>query len=159
MNVPSGQNPDEAYIDVHFYNENKIQDILNDPKSPNLIFPIYGGRKIHAGPGIGQAKVTKIADTDANNVLKLTITPVGDYSTYILSVNYIKMDPIFSEIEFKFRPGCFTTECAPDRESGIPQQQEEPIIDYLAKDFDSFRHTMIVAMMDRVPGWAAYKRG
>ena len=155
VNVPSGQNSDEAYIDVHFYNENTIQDILNDSKSPNLLFPIYGGRKIQAGPGIGQAKVTKIANTDANNVLKLTITPVGDYSTYILSVNYIKIDPIFSEIEFKFRPGCFTTECAPDGEFGIPPPppQQEPTIDYLAKDFDSFRHTMIVAMMDRVPGW------
>ena len=30
-----------------------------------------------------------------------------------------------------------------------------PAIDYLAKDYDSFRHTLMVAMAERVPGWAS----
>ena len=31
----------------------------------------------------------------------------------------------------------------------------DPRIDYLNKDYESFRHTMIAAMMERVPGWRA----
>src|SRR5262249_24548804 len=49
-------------------------------------------------------------------------------------------------------PGCFNTDCAPDW-SPAPPRASEPLIDYLAKDFDSFKHAMIVAMGQRVPGW------
>src|SRR6185369_756173 len=41
---------------------------------------------------------------------------------------------------------------APDWEPG-ERPLDEPAIDYLAKDYDSFRHTMIAAMMQRVPEW------
>ncbi len=82
------------------------------------------------------------------------MSPVGDYSTYQLSVNYNNIDPhlSFSRIDFKFRPSCFNMDCRPEWES-ITQIDKEPIIDYLAKDYDSFKHTMIASMMQRVPNW------
>ncbi|MEW6417499.1 MAG: baseplate J/gp47 family protein [Nitrospirota bacterium] len=144
-------NPTEAHLEVHFHNNNEVANILADPKDPKLIFPISGGHRVTAGPGADQVKVESIAGNPADNFLILTVAPIGDYSTYILNVNYQNMDPILSEIDFKFRPGCFNL-CAPDWEPA-PKPNEDPAIDYLAKDYDSFRHTMIAAMMERVPGW------
>lgn len=148
VNLPDS---DEALLEVYFHNSNEIANILADPKDPKLIFPISGGHRVTAGPGADQVKVESIAAGPTSNSLKLTVKPIGDYSTYTLSINYQKIDPIFNEINFKFRPGCFNL-CAPDWEPA-PKPKEDPAIDYLARDYDSFKHTMITAMMERVPGW------
>ena len=58
---------------------------------------------------------------------------------------------MFSGIEFKFRPGCFNN-CPPEWDRP-PRPTPEPAINYLAKDYDSFRHTLISWMSGRVPGW------
>src|SRR6266511_1746214 len=86
--------------------------------------------------------------------LLLTVEPVGDYSTYTLELSFdpTHIDPFFAEVPFKFRPGCFTNDCAPGWAPGIAREPA-PTIDYLAKDYDSFRHTLVAAMMQRVPGW------
>ncbi|GAB61865.1 MAG: hypothetical protein DWB56_08170 [Candidatus Jettenia sp.] len=148
-------NPTEAHLEVHFHNNNEIANILNDfaanPTAAKQIFPISGGHRILAGPASDQVKVVAITGNPAGTFLTLTVAPIGDYSTYTVSTNYQNIDPVFAEIDFKFRPGCFQ-HCAPDREPA-PEPKVDPPIDYLAKDYDSFRHTMIAAMMERVPGW------
>ena len=85
--------------------------------------------------------------------LRLTLEPVGDYSTYTLELAFdpARIDPFFATLAFKFRPGCFTT-CTPDV-APLAARPAAPVIDYLAKDYDSFRHVLIAAMMERVPGW------
>ncbi|HEV7389315.1 MAG TPA: hypothetical protein VGN73_11950 [Gemmatimonadaceae bacterium] len=160
-----------ATLEVEFYNRQYLQKIIDKYNSDHSlapdIFPISGGHRLIAGPGTGQVQVrtiAKSADFDAANstqptTLVLTVVPIGDYSTYTLSLdtgqfsaNAVIMDPVFDEIEFKFRPGCFNTNCAPDWKPA-PRPTDEPVIDYLAKDYDSFRHTMIAALMQRVPDW------
>jgi hypothetical protein len=160
-----------ATLEVEFYNRQYLQKIVNkynaDHSTAPDIFPISGGHRVVAGPGTGQVQVRTISkspDFDAANstqptTLVLTVTPIGDYSTYTLSVDTgqfatdaVIMDPVFDEIDLKFRPGCFNTNCAPDWKPA-PRPENEPVIDYLAKDYDSFRHTMIAALMQRVPDW------
>src|SRR5262249_10040898 len=74
------------------------------------------------------------------------------YSVYTLSIDHPNIDPLFSSIRFKFRPGCFNVDCSPDW-TPAPPANDVPAIDYLSKDYDSFRHTMMAAMKDRVPNW------
>ena len=62
------------------------------------------------------------------------------------------MDPLLNALPFKFRPGCFNLSCTPGEKFKRPPG--EPEIDYLARDYDSFRHVLIAAMMRRVPGWS-----
>jgi hypothetical protein len=97
-------------------------------------------------------KVTAVTGIDATR-LALHVEPVGDYSTYPLELVWdaSRIDPFFSTIGFKFRPGCFTNDCAPALPGRPPAPG--PVIDYLAKDYDSFRHVLMTAMAQRVPGW------
>jgi hypothetical protein len=150
-------NPTQAVLEVHFHNDNEVANILADiggagPERPSQIFPIFGGFRVPAGSAIGQVHVISVAPGGATNVLSLTVEPIGDYSTYTLGVRFQNVDPLFNEIDFRFRPGCFTNDCAPEW-CPAPPPLPEPEIDYLAKDFDSFKHTLIVAMEQRVPGW------
>lgn len=146
-----------AILEVHFFNRHAFESILAGGASDACeLFPISGGQRLIAGTGEGQVKVIKVEDAGAEyTVLNLTVEPVGDYSTYTLSVGHLfelDIDPVFSKLDFKFRPACFSIECDPEREKP-PAPRNNPVIDYLAKDYDSFKHTMIAAMMQRVPDW------
>ncbi len=178
-NAPNGikllrvavNNPnDTAVLDVHFYNLNYLPALLarytaNNSRAKS-IFPISGGTRVRAGSATGQVQVDSTGNPPnaaitlpdpAKPVLRLVVKPIGDYSTYTLGLSTAGIpntliDPLFAEIRFKFRPGCFNNNCAPEWEAALPPF-EEPVIDYLAKDYSSFRQTMIAAMSSRVPGW------
>lgn len=163
VRLPSGPHPAEAYLEVHFHNSLGVTDIRNtlaaNPALGKSTFPISGGSRILGGPGSEEIKVAGVTGNFGDDYMELVVAPVGDYSTYHLSletadVPFKQIDPLFSELPFKFRPGCFSIECAPEWEPAA-KPKSNPLIDYLAKDYESFRHTMIAAMMQRVPDWQA----
>lgn len=166
---------DTAVLEVHFFNTNFLSEIVTtyiaDHKSAKSMLPISGGHRVTAGSATGQVQVDSSPAPPSNAIslpnadepmLLLSVKPVGDYSTYVLSLSSSKItsvtpvvfDPLFAEISFKFRPGCFSLNCK-DEGDTPPAPLPEPTIDYLAKDFESFRLTMIAAMMERVPEWQA----
>jgi hypothetical protein len=152
--------PSFAWLDVEFHNANALAAL-----PPPAAFRIDGGTRRPAGPGAGQVQVTEVhADPDGRAfALRLKVAPVGDYSTYTLTTTAAglvppadalprAMDPLFARLPFKFRPGCFNLNCAPTWRGAAPPP-DEPAIDYLARDYDSFRHVLMTAMAQRVPGW------
>ncbi len=162
VDLAPAADPDHALLDLEFHNVNHVADILDDIQSngvpPTDIFAITGGSRIFGGTGRGRVQVTEVAAAAADS-LRLRVEPIGDYSTYTLGARYEAVagspliDPMFERLDFKFRPGCFNLNCAPQWEKGRPSVQK-PVIDYLAKDFDSFKHVLINAMRERVPDWA-----
>jgi len=154
LTLDLGATPPQAVVDVSFWNTTELPAILADTTAANRIFPITGGNRLRGGSSSGMVQVTSIAATADPNTLRLTISPIGDYSTYTLSLVHLHIDPIFSSLAFKFRPGCFSIDCAPDW-TPSPPPDPVPQFDTLARDYDSFRHALIVAMAKRVPGWTA----
>ncbi|HKP98441.1 MAG TPA: baseplate J/gp47 family protein [Fibrobacteria bacterium] len=150
-----------ADLVVEFHNANLLPtllaDLAADLRRPWEIFPIRGGSRLPAGPDAGQVRVTAASAGPDAASLRLKVEPVGDYGTYVLDADYPGMDPVFRSLPFKFRPGCFNLNCAPGTRAEAPAP--EPIIDYQARDFDSFRHLLIQAMRDRVPGWEPTSEG
>ncbi|HEY5928099.1 MAG TPA: hypothetical protein VIV11_40710, partial [Kofleriaceae bacterium] len=158
--------PTQAFLDLYFYNSREVTAILAAIATPAIepsdIFPILGGRRVRAGAEPGQVRVVSvlagsavsgIASVDVPRALRLVVSPIGDYSTYRLTIQFAGIDPIFSELPFKFRPGCFTTECIA-RDKGEPRAATDSAIDYTARDYASFRHALISAMGRRMPGWS-----
>jgi hypothetical protein len=166
VRVHSAAVPPFAELELYFHNTHHRNTLItagNTPTRAARLFPIRGGLRVRAGAAAGQVQVFAAgAGPTADSVL-LQVRPLGDYSTYTLTLDAdsidpalalpaVSIDPIFSELPFKFRPGCFTNNCAPEWDHA-PAPKASPAIDYLAKDFDSFRHTMMAAMTQRVPGW------
>jgi hypothetical protein len=152
---PAG--PAQARMELHFINTLHVADILADITAgtdPAAVFSVSGGHRVPAGPAAGQVQCVSVSAGLLPGSLILVLEPIGDYSTYRLDCLFdpSRIDPYFSALDFKFRPGCFSNDCDPGWTT--PQAPlPVPAIDYLAKDYDSFRHTMISAMMERVPGW------
>lgn len=143
--------PTEARITLHFYNENLLAAIVADPAPADVLAPIHGGQRRRGSADGGPIKVSAIAAGPSADTLELRVAPLGDYSTYTLELVFAGIDPVFAQIPFKFRPACFSGACkaSPVRVAPSPPPQ----IDYLARDYDSLRHTLIAALKARVPGW------
>jgi Baseplate J-like protein len=147
--------PTEAWLDVDFHTPHHLAAIvtaIGGGTPPHAIFPISGGVRLRGGASAGQVRVTSVTAGPGTQRLRLRVVPIGDYSTYQLAVQFAGFDPVMTEIDFKFRPACFNLNCAGN--DAEPAPLPLPDIDYLAKDFDSFKHVLICAMQARVPGWA-----
>jgi len=96
-----------------------------------------------------------------NHVLVVRLDRYGDYSPYSLRLVRSALDatppqgfdPRLAEIAFSFKVECPSDfDCAPV--AACPQEApESPVIDYLAKDYASFRRVILDRLTQLVPGW------
>lgn len=147
--------PAFTWLDVEFYNDKHLAGIVSAVAGgvdPQQIFTISGGTRIKADVDANRLQIVQVNSTAIPTQLRLQINGVGDYSSYYLNAGFQnKIDPLFSRQDFKFRPGCFNSNCHPGE--NYPAAAEEPVNDYLARDFDSFKHLLLNAMRQRVPDW------
>jgi hypothetical protein len=114
---------------------------------------IAGGERIRG--------ITVDAVTYVGNWLEVHVTPRGDFSTYTLRlveatpphVPLQVLDRPLSEIEFSFKVECESDfDC---RATAIcpPRSEPGPEINYLSRDYASFRRLMLDRLSLLVPGW------
>jgi hypothetical protein len=84
----------------------------------------------------------------------LTLDTIGDFSIYTLTVNGPDIDPLFSSHKLRFRLACDERfDCRPSA-APAPTLPEIPVvIDYLAKDYSSFRQGLLDFAATRFPNW------
>ena len=100
-------------------------------------------------------------DVDGDHlVLNLKVAAPGDFSNYTLKLqnpdNNINpaLDPFFANAEFSFKARCPSDlDCKETTPPCPPVQADVPPIDYLAKDFLSFRQALLDFSSLRYPEW------
>jgi hypothetical protein len=119
-----------------------------------------GNFVITGGVRIKDVRVTAVAAGADAKTLRLTLNAFGDFSAYSLRLvrpdgddppdNF---DPALAEIIFSFKADCPTDfDCAHGAGAGEAPPPGPPI-DYLAKDYESFRRLMLDRMAVTSPGW------
>lgn len=88
------------------------------------------------------------------------VDQAGDFSVYTLRIenpesheHLTEFDPVFSEIDFSFKVGCPSDFDCLDKPVCPPQPPVEPEIDYLVRDYASFRRLMLDRMALTMPRW------
>lgn len=118
---------------------------------------IEGGERIVA---IAVLAVTAGSGADAD-LLTVEVDRPGDFSLYTLRLitgpldNRVPagIDPQLAAVDFSFKVECPSPfDCAP-RHLCPPEPQTQPVIDYLAKDYASFRRVMLDRMAALMPQW------
>jgi Baseplate J-like protein len=109
---------------------------------------------------------------NAANVLVVRTSEWGDFSPYTFRlVNdataaaegtfdvteaLTGFDPQLAEVEFSFKVECKTNfDCAPAAPDCAPELPTPPPINYLAKDYSSFRQVMLDRLNQLLPSWGA----
>jgi hypothetical protein len=88
--------------------------------------------------------------------LDIAVAAPGDFSTYTLGLvtNQAILDPYFARVGFSFKARCPSTlDCEVPLAQGAPAADHLPPIDYLAKDFPSFRRALSEFSALRYPAW------
>lgn len=99
--------------------------------------------RIEGGVRVVGVRVTAVAATPDPLTLALFVDREGDMSTYWLHVDEASIDPERSEAAIGFKAGCPSPfDCRP-RHDCPPAAVREPALDYLAKDYQSFRRLLM----------------
>lgn len=145
-----------ALLVVQFFNDFKVAEVRANPSG---YFQITGGSRVQSFQLTPVEAVDLPAEWSTLNTAKtavVKVTPLGDYSEYAFTArspgNETLWDPLFQEVKFRFRPDCYSTDCR--RTSGVPPGEKlKAPMDYLARDYDGFRHMLFSYMGSKVPGW------
>jgi hypothetical protein len=143
--------PAPTWLFVHFLNTVTVRGTLSGSRPVT----ITGGElvtSIEVNP-IDEATAWS-ADSQGRPVLALTVTAPGDPSTYRLAISSTKLDPFLGQAPFTFKAaGPAETDCAAPAPSCPEPGKEQVPIDYLAKDFASFRQALSEFSTQRYPAW------
>jgi hypothetical protein len=147
---------DQKTLAVHFIHNlpGQTDGIPAAPALTKQNFLIEGGVRL---TGI---KIETLAVAD--NIATLTVNEAGDYSTYTLRLvagqeeNDIPpsgFDAQLSALQFSFKVECPSDfDCKP-ADDCPPDILPAPLIDYLAKDYGSFRRLMLDRLSVIMPDW------
>jgi Baseplate J-like protein len=114
---------------------------------------------ISGGDRITLITVDNIA-TDGNTLL-LHLSAYGDYSTYQLTIQGAAgssfdpstLDPLFASVRFSFKVDCPSDfDCQAEQTVSTPWPRP-PLLDYLSKDYTSFRQVMLDRITSLAPDW------
>lgn len=116
------------------------------------------------GREIGVEAYSWVARADATGASRLTLTILaeedGGFQIYRLQVTDTpddagpsRIDGFSDRLEFSFKQGCPSPfDCKP-REDCPPERLDDYPVDYLARDFESFRAALSAFARDRYPDW------
>ena len=128
-----------------------------------------GNLRIEGGERIRNLHVTSLEVESSQNYegyLIVNLNQLGDFSLYTLRLvsldeqgkptkqPYPNFDPRYSQVQFQFRDiKCHSDIDCLQEQTCPPQQLVEPAINYLAKDYASFRHLILDRLSLVMPDW------
>jgi hypothetical protein len=139
---------DATTLYVHFLNPVNVN-------VPGITAVISGGDRI-TGITVGpiQSGSGWTVDANGNPILALQVSAPGDFSTYTLTISGALLDPMYASARFSFKVLCPSGfDCETDPSCCVAPEPPLPQIDYLAKDFDSFKLALSQFSAQRYPAW------
>lgn len=129
--------------------------LLKEPPDPTFYglvgspeaFQIVGGIRL---VGI---RVTAVEAGSESNQLRVFVSEPGDFSTYLLVINSSALDRQLAAVPFSFKASCPSPFDCRQEPDCPPELLQEPLLDYLAKDYSSFRQLMLDLIPQRNPRW------
>lgn len=123
---------------------------------------IEGGRRIR-DIKVTEVKVTRTDMTELDDFMEVMTDKAGDFSTYTLRVvirdehghyqPHPSFDPRYDRVEFSFKVDCPSDLDCKQPLVCPPEPRDEPVINYLAKDYTSFRQLILDRLALVMPEW------
>lgn len=140
--------PDQTTLRVHFLNKVPVQGTVSQAQ-------ITGGETI---PTVTVKPINNVTDwsvdAEGRPLLRLSVAAPGDFSYYTLTLTSGALDRFYNHTTFSFKALCPSDlDCEPPALICPPEPEDAPPIDYLAKDFLSFRKALSDFSALRYPEW------
>lgn len=144
--------PDQTTLTVYFIGK-LPPELRQDGKHLNDYVRVEGGRRVR------DIKVTDVdphveADPELDDFLVVRVDKPGDFSTYTLRlVGVENIDPRYDRLDFTFKIDCPSELDCAAAPPCPPEALEEPEINYLAKDYATFRQLIYDRLSVVTPDW------
>jgi hypothetical protein len=134
------------------------------PKLARANIRIEGGRRIR-DIHVTELRVRRQSDPALDEWLELELDRFGDHAPYTLSLVQLDkdgqptgqplegFDPRYASVSFSFKASCPTDLDCAVAQACPPARLAEPEINYLAKDYESFRRLILDRLALTMPGW------
>jgi len=132
----------QRFIHVFFLKSDFIDDLIGRPH----LFDITGGVRIL---NLRILDVTKVGQH-----IVVEVEEPGDFSLYTLTVESPWVDPALARKEFSFKAGCPSDFDCRTQQVCPTETDPSPLIDYMAKDYASFRQALLDLIPTLVPDWS-----
>lgn len=145
----------QVTLSVFFHpslSQNAQQILGTIDKSQIRIYSPSGGESLAEVPISSVAWATQ----DSRRVLHIVTEKPGDFSRYRLHIDDAtgKLDPYFNDLDFTFKANCHSDlDCATPTHECPPEAPVDFPINYLARDYNSFRQALIDFASERYPEW------
>lgn len=117
---------------------------------------ITGGRRVR-DIQVTEVRVCRRERDERDDCMVVRVNKPGDFSTYQLCLvgldDETEIDPRYRCLAFSFKVGCPSDLDCKSRPVCPPEDREEPEIDYLAKDYASFRQLILDRLALIMPDW------
>jgi hypothetical protein len=115
--------------------------------------------RLDGGETVSQFTFTNVSLS--GSTLTVELDHPGDFSPYTLRLVASAstsepppgFDPLLSSVDFSFKVNCPTDFDCEDKRPCPPEFMREPDLDYLARDFNSFRQLMLDRLSLLIPAW------
>lgn len=125
---------------------------------------LTGGKRI-CDVEITSLHLQRKNDPTLDDVLEVRVNKPGDFSTYILSAVELDergnpsndpmagFDPRYASVKFTFKAGCPSDLDCKQPLACPPPERKQPEVNYLAKDYESFRQLILDRLALIMPAW------
>jgi hypothetical protein len=117
-------------------------------------FIIEGGRRIHTIK-ILSLSIHRVDDPELDDTVTLNLDRYGDFSIYTLRLVNTEepVDPFYNRLDFSFKVNCPNELDCKEKNHSSPKTYQTPEINYLAKDYASFRQLILDRLALTMPDW------
>ncbi len=146
--------PDQQILDVYFLRDplTLTAPLVGDVDEEQLL--VYGAFDEASPPHRIPLSGFSWEVIDAHQVLRLETDYPGDFTLYKLRINDDRIDPFYNDIIFSFKANCPSDlDCKPPDHECPPEEPVDFPINYLARDFRSFRRALLDFASQRYPDW------
>jgi hypothetical protein len=142
--------PSQRRLEVHF-----VHPLALVPAAPLKAVNV----EIRGGGRIRDPQVSGVSW--AGDVLSVDVAGPGDFSIYTLrlvanagvAAPPAGIDPALAQIDFRFKVDCPSDFDCQSADACVPEPGVAPVIDYLARDYSSFRRLMLDRLAAIIPNW------
>jgi hypothetical protein len=159
---------DQRRLRVYFHTDPRdlgspFEDVGDPEVTPDPLsladFRIYNPRgvapDVEVVPCPGPDAMIWGDDADAGRrFLEICVAEPGDFAEYRLLIDDDRVDRFFNDVQFSFKVGCDDRlDCAEPSKECPPEELVDFPVDYLARDFVSFRNALLDFAAQRYPDW------
>jgi hypothetical protein len=140
------------------FEEVEDEEVLAEPLTPED-FRIYGPRGLAPDVEVISCPPNEGLHWDddvpaGRRYVEICVAEPGDFTEYRLRIDDERIDRFFNDITFSFKVGCENRlDCAPPLRECPPDTVVDFPVDYLARDFVSFRNALLDFAAQRYPNW------